>query len=297
MNKASKKKSDTNTLEEKVKVFLDIYSTKELYSASTIFFFGLTLLILNQLILSTLLSPFLALILNVASVLFMVLPIVILQYRHFKKMKNVEENFPNFVKAISEGLTSNMSLPQSVNYASRSNFGALTPYIDSMMSQISWGISFEDSFRNMARSINNRLITRAVSTIIEAHTYGGKISNALVSIGASVTEIEKLRRERISMISGQMMQGYVIFFVFVGVMIGLVTFLLPVLGSDAMGVGTGNVDLAAQYAVKFKHLSIIQGFFSGIAIGKLSEGSIAAGFKHALIMSLIGYAALTLATL
>jgi len=297
MKKAAEKKSDMNSLKEKVNVFLGAYNAKELYSASTIFFFGLILLIINQLVFSAILSPFLVLVMTVASVLLMVLPIVILQYRHFQKMKNIEENFPNFVKAISEGLTSNMSLPQSVNYASRSNFGALTPYIDRMMSQISWGISFEDSFRNMARSINNRLITRAVSTIIEAHTYGGKISNALVSIGKSVTEIEKLRRERISMISGQMMQGYVIFFVFVGVMIGLVTFLLPVLGSDAMGVGTGNVNLAAQYAIKFKHLSVIQGFFSGIAIGKLSEGSIEAGFKHALIMSLIGYAALTLATL
>ena len=166
-----------------------------------------------------------------------------------------------------------------------------------MISQMSWGISFEKAFGNMAKAINNHLITRAVSTIIETHTYGGKISKALESIGKSVTEIEKLRRERISMISSQMMQGYIIFFVFVGVMIGLVTFLLPVLGSDAMGVGTGNMDLAAQYAVKFKHLSIVQGFFSGIAIGKLSEGSISAGFKHAIIMALIGYTALTLATL
>ncbi|MCK4809227.1 MAG: type II secretion system F family protein [Candidatus Aenigmarchaeota archaeon] len=297
MKKVKEKKSDTISLEEKVMVLIGAYSNKELYSACSVFIFGLLILMLNQVVLSVFLSQFFTLILTVVSVLLMVMPIILLQYRHFQKMKNVEENFPNFVKAISEGLTSNMSLPQSVDYASRSNFGALTPYIDRMMSQISWGISFEDAFRNMARSINNRLITRAVSTIIEAHTYGGKIAKALDSIGKSVTEIEKLRRERISMISGQMMQGYVIFFVFVGVMIGLVAFLLPVLGSDAMGVGTGNVDLAAQYAVKFKHLSILQGFFSGIAIGKLSEGSIAAGFKHALIMSLIGYVALTLATL
>lgn len=297
MKKVTEKKSDTSSFEEKVRIFISAYSNKELYSAGTIFILGIFVLTINQIVLSVFLSPFFTLLLTIVSVLLMVVPVIILQYRHFQKMKNIEENFPNFVKAISEGLTSNMSLPQSVDYASRSNFGALTPYIDKMMSQISWGISFEDAFRNMARSINNHLITRAISTIIEAHTYGGKISKALDSIGKSVTEIEKLRRERISMISGQMMQGYVIFFVFVGVMIGLVAFLLPVLGTDAMGVGTGNVDLAAQYAVKFKHLSILQGFFSGIAIGKLSEGSIAAGFKHALIMSLIGYVALTLATL
>ncbi len=297
MGTITKKRTITSVIEDKITLLISTYGKHEISSVAVVFLIGLLILIFNQIVLSIFLSPFLSLVLTIISVLFMLVPAIIMQYTHFQRMKNVESNFPNFVKAISEGLSSNMSLPQSVNYAARSNFGTLTPYVDRMISQMSWGISFEKAFGNMAKAINNHLITRAVSTIIETHTYGGKISKALESIGKSVTEIEKLRRERISMISSQMMQGYIIFFVFVGVMIGLVTFLLPVLGSDAMGVGTGNIDLAAQYAVKFKHLSIVQGFFSGIAIGKLSEGSISAGFKHAIIMALIGYTALTLATL
>ena len=297
MGTITKKRTITSVIEDKIALLISTYGKHEVSSVAFVFLIGLLILIFNQIVLSIFLSPFLSLVLTIISVLFMLVPAIIMQYTHFQRMKNVESNFPNFVKAISEGLSSNMSLPQSVNYAARSNFGTLTPYVDRMISQMSWGISFEKAFGNMAKAINNHLITRAVSTIIETHTYGGKISKALESIGKSVTEIEKLRRERISMISSQMMQGYIIFFVFVGVMIGLVTFLLPVLGSDAMGVGTGNMDLAAQYAVKFKHLSIVQGFFSGIAIGKLSEGSISAGFKHAIIMALIGYTALTLATL
>ena len=297
MGTITKKRTITSVIEDKITLLISTYGKHEISSVAVVFLIGLLILIFNQIVLSIFLSPFLSLVLTIISVLFMLVPAIIMQYTHFQRMKNVESNFPNFVKAISEGLSSNMSLPQSVNYAARSNFGTLTPYVDRMISQMSWGISFEKAFGNMAKAINNHLITRAVSTIIETHTYGGKISKALESIGKSVTEIEKLRRERISMISSQMMQGYIIFFVFVGVMIGLVTFLLPVLGSDAMGVGTGNMDLAAQYAVKFKHLSIVQGFFSGIAIGKLSEGSISAGFKHAIIMALIGYTALTLATL
>ncbi|MEA2003394.1 MAG: type II secretion system F family protein [archaeon] len=297
MKTVTKKRTISSAIEDKIALLVSTYGKHEVSSVAVVFLIGLLVLIFNQIVLSIFLSPFLTLVLTIISVLFMLVPAIIMQYTHFQRMKNVESNFPNFVKAISEGLSSNMSLPQSVNYAARSNFGTLTPYVDRMISQMSWGISFEKAFGNMAKTINNHLITRAVSTIIETHTYGGKISKALESIGKSVTEIEKLRRERISMISSQMMQGYIIFFVFVGVMIGLVTFLLPVLGSDAMGVGTGNVNLAAQYAIKFKHLSIVQGFFSGIAIGKLSEGSISAGFKHAIIMALIGYTALTLATL
>ncbi|MBW6462348.1 MAG: type II secretion system F family protein [DPANN group archaeon] len=277
---------------------LKIYDKKTLNSALTISVIGFILFIFNQFVLSLFLLPPISLIIMLFSIVSMVVPLISLQYKHFQKMKNIESNFPNFIKAISEGLSSNMSLPQSVKYAAKSNFGELSPYINMMVSQMSWGISFEKAFHGMAESINNRLITRATSTIIEAHTYGGKISTAMAAIGESITDIEKLRRERISSISSQMMQGYIIFFVFIGVMIGLVVFLLPILGSDTLGgTGVANANLVSEYTTKFRHLSVIQGFFSGIAIGKLSEGSISAGFKHAAIMSFIGYAALLLTTL
>ena len=271
-------KGQAGMVKKKIDMIIDMYDRKALNSALTISVSSLMLLIFNQFVLSQFLLPFMTIFIMLFSVIGIVVPLISLQYKHFQKMKNIESNFPNFIKAISEGLSSNMSLPQSVKYAAKSNFGDLSPYINRMVSQMSWGVSFEQAFRGMAESINNRLITRATSTIIEAHTYGGKISNAMTAIGKSITDIEKLRRERISSISSQMMQGYIIFFVFIGVMIGLVVFLLPILGSDALG-GTGatNANLVAQYTVKFRHLSVIQGFFSGIAIGKLSEGSISAG--------------------
>ena len=40
---------------------------------------------------------------------------------------------------------------------------------------------------------------------------------------------------------------------------------------------------------------MIQGVFSGLAMGKLAYGSIGAGTKHATIMSLMGYLGLVIA--
>jgi flagellar protein FlaJ len=42
----------------------------------------------------------------------------------------------------------------------------------------------------------------------------------------------------------------------------------------------------------FLHLTLVQGFFSGLVAGKMGEGSISAGLKHSLIMMLLGYVAL-----
>jgi flagellar protein FlaJ len=42
----------------------------------------------------------------------------------------------------------------------------------------------------------------------------------------------------------------------------------------------------------FLHLTLVQGFFSGLVAGKMGEGSVSAGLKHSLIMMLVGYVVL-----
>ena len=51
-------------------------------------------------------------------------------------------------------------------------------------------------------------------------------------------------------------------------------------------------NLAGFYANIFRILIIIQGFFSGLVIGKLSEGSILSGLKHSIALVIIGSLAL-----
>ena len=71
-------------------------------------------------------------------------------------------------------------------------------------------------------------------------------------------------------------------------------FLIALLGGGGI-MGDNNVDtvtnsaLVEEYAIRFRHLAVVQGFFSGIVIGKLAEGSISAGIKHALLMCTLGY--------
>ncbi len=233
-------------------------------------------------------------VMNVIAGLLVIIPFAVVQYRYYNTQKEIEAYFPEFVKAIAEGLESDMSLPQSIKFASGNNFGPLTPYIRSMVTQMSWGVSFENAFFNFTKAVNNKIITRAVSTIVAAHKSGGDIRTAISAIVEAVTEIEKLRRERLAKISGQMLQGYVIYFVFLGVMVGIQQFLIPLLGGgsligDNVADTTSTSAIVEEYSVRFRHLAVVQGFFSGIVIGKLAEGSISAGIKHALLMCTIGY--------
>lgn len=235
-------------------------------------------------------------IINILALATVIIPPAMIEYNKYSTRKTVEEQFPNFLRDVTEGLRGGMTLPIAIRYAANNNYGALSPHISSLVAQISWGVPFDSALHNFVNKINDPTITRAVSTIIEAHRSGGDIAEALDAVGKSTVEIEKLRSERESRISSQMMNGYVIFFIFVAIMVGMREFLLPALSWGAVSSEGSEIVAASQtgvnvelYGRMFIDLAIIQGLFSGLAIGKLSEGSLSAGAKHAIIMSFIGY--------
>ena len=220
------------------------------------------------------------------------IPPMLYKYAKYQETKSIEDNFPLFMRNIVEGLRSGMDMNKAILYASHSHYGALDKHIKVLVNQLSWNVPFNKAMRYFAESINNKLITRSISTILEAYRSGGNLAEVLDAVSQSTIEIEKIRKERSSKIHGQMIQGYVIFVIFLLVMIGMEKFLIPALASSGMGSSGLNTHI---YSVLFLHLSVIQAIFAGLSIGKMAEGSISAGIRHSIILALIAYSVLTIA--
>lgn len=238
---------------------------------------------------------------NIFGIIILVVPTFLVQYKHYQIRKEVEAKFPVFMSSIVEGIEGGMSLPLAVKYAARDDFGALDPYVKRIVAQLSWGLPFDKVMYQFSASIGSKVITRAVSTVIEVHNSGGNVKDVLRTVSASTIELEKLRNEREAAIHGQMVTGYIIHMIFIIIMVGIQKFLLPALEFTAPEVAGGAivgsseaVSLSLQYARQFKHLAVIQGFFSGLSIGKLSEGSLSGGLRHAILLAMIGYVVFTL---
>ena len=71
-------------------------------------------------------------------------------------------------------------------------------------------------------------------------------------------------------------------------MIGLSTVLVP-----AFQFNEGSEGLQEVFGEIFRALIVIQGFFAGMSIGKMAEGTFIAGFKHALVLVVFGYTLFT----
>ena len=198
-------------------------------------------------------------------------------------VRKLEEMFPRFLRDVTESLNSGMTLPQAFKAVSLNDYGVLTPFVRDMAAKISFGITFEKVLENFANEVNTSAMKRSVQMIIETHRSGGTVATVLDAVAESLQELEKLKKQRISTIYTQMVNGYIIYIIFLGIMIALSSFLLPTFEIDLLP------NMQSMFTELFVSLIVVQGFFSGIAIGKLSEGTFLAGVKHAAVLIIVGY--------
>jgi len=228
---------------------------------------------------------------NILAGVMFVLPVVLWRYLEYRKLKVVEELFPAFLRDFIESVRGGMTIEQSMKSLRKNDYKELNPHVKRMAAQLDWGIPVETVLLKFAKSTKSRLIMRTMSSVVESHRFGGNLTDTLEALNNASIEVERLKAERVAYLYSQIMTGYIIFFVFLGVIIALGRFLIPSLTSmNIEGVigGAGKPSLAEDYKSLFRNLILIQGMFAGLSVGKMSEGSFIGGLKHSLVMVIVG---------
>lgn len=231
---------------------------------------------------------------NLLGLLILLGPILSLKYYQYQVKAEIEDRFPDFLRDVVEGTRSGMSLPQAIKNTEGNDYGRLTPHVEEISAKLDWGIPFEKVMHNFAETSESTIIRRAVNTIIQTYQSGGNVTDVLESVGNNIQEIKELEQERESELYGEMVTGYVVYFIFLIVLISLMRYLVPALSfpGDIGPLGSQGMtaaELINTYRPIFRHLVVIQSVFSGLVIGKLSEGSLRAGGKHIAILLAVGY--------
>ena len=255
-------------------------------------FLGISLLVFNFFFLSGV-FPFITPLVNVMGALTAIVPPFLIFYGRYKINKEIEGQFIVFITDLTESIDSGMTLPIALKHASRKDYRSLTSYVKEIESKVEWGIPFEKALKIFSDKVKSMPIKRSVSTIIETYKVGGKISDTLRAIGQSLIEINKIKQERSVSVQSQIVTSYLIFFVFIFILLILKTFLIPALGTmetPTLGeISESPIIPAELYTQTFINFILVQGFFAGLATGKMAEGSIIAGLKHSIVLIVIGY--------
>ena len=213
-----------------------------------------------------------------------------------------EEMFLEFSRNLVESVKTGTPINKSVINVKDKPYGVLSENIKKLANQISLGIPLEKALQTFSRDVKNRAISRALTLIGQAERSGGEIGGILESVTEAISTVEKLKKERVAAISTLVVQGYIIFFVFIVIILVLQFQILPLLvdiapdlgGAAGIGVGSigggGGAPLTQEeVSSSFLYLLLVQGFFCGLAIGKLSEGNVKSGIRHSFILMLLAF--------
>ncbi|MBI5332458.1 MAG: type II secretion system F family protein [Candidatus Aenigmarchaeota archaeon] len=245
---------------------------------------GIAIFIVNIMFFSSI--PQLFGLLNLIAVLIALALPIYKKFTQYSTVKRIEAVFPDFLRDVTDNINAGMTLPQAIRTASENDYDVMTPHVKELSAKIDWGIGFDKAFMTFAENTNSKVITRTVKGIIEVHRYGGAINIVLRAISDSVLELERIKKERETSVYGPMVTGYFIFFLFLGIMITMAKVLIPAFITEGQG-GVENVK--TFFVDMFRNMVVIQGIFAGIGIGKMAEGMVSAGIKHAFVLAIIGY--------
>jgi flagellar protein FlaJ len=247
------------------------------------------ILILNWLLFREFTTLFQAI--NIFALFIVAFPLILTRYLIHRRKKELEDMFPIFLRDFVEAIRSGMTVMQAFETISRNDYKSLSPFIKKMAAQLDWGVPLDKVLLNFAKQTHSKIIGRTVSSLIESHRFGGNLADTFEALSTTAVEIERLREERRLFLHSQMITGYIIFFVFLGVIIGLERFLVPSLSARRhleFGAQVTQADIGKIYKDLFFHLILLQAFFAGLTVGKMAEGAMIAGLKHSLFMMFVG---------
>jgi len=212
-----------------------------------------------------------------------------------------EEMFLEFARSLVGSVKAGTPISRSIIQLRNKNYGSLTPHIEKLANQIALGIPFRQALGIFGYDINNTVISKSIALIIEAEESGGQIDLILESTAKSISEIEDVKKEQRTAMYNFIIEGYIIFFIFLVIMLLVQIKFLPemmgtiqqagVSGGGGLGFGIGASTQIATATLNnvFLVLILVQGFFAGLVVGKLAEGKISAGLKHSLIIISLAY--------
>ena len=234
----------------------------------------------------------------------LVLPFIIgLSLENSRDLK-MNDMFLEFSRNLAESVAAGTPVSRGIINMKKKNYGVLSPHIWKLANQIELGIPVDKALSTFSNDVGSSTVERAIELIRQADRAGGEIEYILESTAKSISEIEKLKKERKSAAYNMVVQGYIIFFIFIGIILVMEFKIIPLTsGIGDFGGFTGRVqdferqteDAAngnfdpQQFTKPFLYLLLTQGFFVGLVIGKLTGGNLKSGVKHSFILMITAF--------
>lgn len=172
-----------------------------------------------------------------------ILPYGILSFIRNRHRKEMERQFPAFLKGLAESKRGGMTLLNALESSKETDYGRLNQEIERVYNELTWGIPFPEVMERFSQRVSDSAVMQqSLSIIIQSFKSGGNITHTIESVAEDASKLREAVAEKNSRLKQQLLIMYVIYFLFIGITIGIYIMLDQLLALGSAGSGAlGNV--------------------------------------------------------
>jgi len=206
-----------------------------------------------------------------------------------------EEGMPSFLRDVTESRKIGLSPVKSIiNATQRKAYGSFSETLQLVRSQIEWGVPLRRIFNNVKKHIRSWPVLVYFLILIETIEFGGGSANALEILASYSEKNKDIESDKRSTLKPYVLLAFV-WSVLIALTTSIVAITIFVLTQITVpGASPNMFNSMQQQIVMFSIGIIFQCWMSGFFIGKISEGTFAAGFKYSAMLAVTGYVSLFL---
>ncbi len=223
------------------------------------------------------------------------IPPTVVYMKLIKINTDAENSMPSFLRDVTEARKIGLSPEKSIIHAAkRTGYGKFSETLSLIRSQMEWGISLRKVFANIKQKIQTWPVLVNFLILVETIKIGGGSAAALETL----TDYSEKQKD-VDANKKSLLRPYVILAFVWSVLIALTTTMVAMTvyaltqislpGSAALPLEVMQVQINL-----FSTGIILQCWLSGFFVGKVNEGTFAAGFKYSAMLVLTAYVSLWL---
>jgi flagellar protein FlaJ len=205
------------------------------------------------------------------------------------KKSSIERGIANFLRDLTEVRKTGLSPERCIENLSERDYGEFSKELRRMSTDISWGVPMRKVIMDFVHRTRSWMSQIVMFLLVEAIDVGGgtiAMIESLARFNNMTQEVEKEKRMNV--------RPYMLIPYFAAVLLVATTLMTLIFTSQTITMagesGATTVDLSSLTTI-FTVSVIMHCYLIGLVAGKISEESLAAGFKHSALLVLLAIVA------
>jgi flagellar protein FlaJ len=214
-------------------------------------------------------------------------PAAALNMKLSKKKNSMEQGINSFLRDLTEVRKTGLSPEKCIESLSKRDYGAFSKELRKITSEISWGIPIKRVIMDFLKRTHSWMVQIVMFLLVETIDVGGGTIPMIESLSRFNNLTQEVEKEKKMSVRPYVFMPYLASILLVATTIMMMSFTMNFGGGTIAGVAVGaKRDLSGIQTI-FISSVIFHSYLIGIVAGKISDESIAAGFKHASILVVI----------